>query len=253
MIKHFLNRAGHKSPNPPAESSVPWDESYAASLLSDEFTSWVRFAVPGMLGDGNLVASAWAMERLPKKGAIIEIGSFCGLSTILLSALRSRSGEQNRRIITSDKWEFEGQDLSSALGDSAVTHETYQEFVRESYLRNVQTFCDPQPATVASLSDEFFTYWEAGEEKQDVVSGEVIKLGGEIAFAYIDGNHTYEFAKRDFENTDRFLVSGGWVMFDDSADGSGWEVNTLVRELASDPDSGYELVARAPNYLFRKL
>ncbi|MEM7602110.1 MAG: class I SAM-dependent methyltransferase [Verrucomicrobiota bacterium] len=250
MIRRILNQVASQHVDPKEKPPVPWDDGYAERWLTDGFISWVRFAVPGMLGDGNLVASAWAMERLPSEGDIVEIGSFCGLSTIMLSALRSRFGERERRIITSDKWQFEGQALGSTLGDSEVTHETYQNFVRDSYIRNVQTFCNPLPITVSSLSDEFFHYWESGADEKDVVSGHSVVLGGPIGFAYIDGNHTYDYAKRDYENVDRYLVSGGWIMFDDSADGSGWEVNRLVRELAEN--SNYELVAKAPNYLFRK-
>lgn len=237
--------------SPSYKEHCPRGGDFTREILQDEFTTWIRFAVAGMLGDGNLVASAWAMERLPAEGDIIEIGSFCGLSTIMLSHLRGRFGESGRRIITADKWEFEGQELGKNLGSSQVKHDTYREFVRESYLRNVRTFCHPPPATVEAFSDEFFSFWSEAETKVDVVSGEPIQLGGPIAFAYIDGNHTYDFAKRDFENTDRHLVSGGWIMFDDSADGSGWEVNQLVKEIAKRND--YELVAQAPNYLFRKV
>lgn len=74
--------------------------------------------------------------------------------------------------------------------------------------------------------------------------------GGEISFSYIDGNHTYAFAKRDFENTDRVLVSGGFILFDDSSDDSTWEVNRLTREIAAG--QRYELISKTPNYLFRK-
>ena len=75
-------------------------------------------------------------------------------------------------------------------------------------------------------------------------------LGGDIGFCYIDGNHTYDFARRDFENTDRALVKGGFILFDDSSDDSHWEVNRLVREIAAGSD--YALISKHPNYLFRK-
>jgi hypothetical protein len=55
------------------------------------------------------------------------------------------------------------------------------------------------------------------------VFGRNVVLGGSLSFCYIDGNHTYGFAKRDFENKDRFLAPGGFIFFDDSGDGSGWE------------------------------
>lgn len=73
---------------------------------------------------------------------------------------------------------------------------------------------------------------------------------GDAGFAHLDSNHTYDFARRDFENVDAHLVAGGFILFDDSADGSTWEVCRVVAEaLVRD---AYELVAKAPNYLVRE-
>ena len=122
-------------------------------------------------------------------------------------------------------------------------------FVKVSFLRDVQAFSLQPPHTIECFSDEFFEHWTALRSSTDVF-GRTVRLGGPIGFCYIDGNHTYDFAKRDFENTDRFLVSRGFVLFDDSGDGSGWEVNNLAHEVA---DCGrYETISHSPNYLFRK-
>jgi Methyltransferase domain len=114
----------------------------------------------------------------------------------------------------------------------------------------MQTFAaDRLPYTIECISDEFFRRWSQNERAIDVF-GRPVTLGGGLSFCYIDGNHTYEFAKRDFENTDRMLVSGGFILFDDSADGSHWEVNQLTREIAAGHQ--YELISKNPNYLFKK-
>jgi hypothetical protein len=137
------------------------------------------------------------------------------------------------------------------LGDSSsVTHAEYKQFVKESFLRNARLFSrDDLPFTIELFSDEFFRDWSTSLKRQDVF-GREIELGGPISFCYIDGNHSYKFAKRDFENCDRFLERGGFVLFDDSADGSAWEVCKVVQEvLATDR---YSLIAKNPNYLFRK-
>jgi hypothetical protein len=55
---------------------------------------------------------------------------------------------------------------------------------------------------------------------------------------------------RDFYNVDRYLVPGGFIVFDDSADGSGWGSNRTAREAAAL--KRYEIVAKNPNYCFRK-
>jgi len=216
----------------------------------NEFLAWVRLAVPGMLVQENIDAMEYAVANMPRGKPILEIGSFCGLSTVVLSHLLDKRSVTTP-IYTCDKWEFDGQQLGTPLGNSpSVTHDTYRAYVRSTFLRTMQTFAGNRlPYSIECLSDEFFRRWFENEKTIDVFD-RLVTLGGEVSFCYIDGNHTYEFAKRDFENTDRALVSGGFVLFDDSADGSHWEVNQLTREIASGHQ--YELISRNPNYLFRK-
>jgi hypothetical protein len=217
---------------------------------ANEFLAWVRFAVPGMLVQENVDAMEHAIANMPPGKPILEIGSFCGLSAVVLSYLLDRRS-MTTPIFTCDKWEFEGQRLGAPLGDSpSVTHDAYRTYVRDTFLRTMQTFAANRlPYSIECFSDEFFRGWFRNEETVDVF-GRPVTLGGKISFCYIDGNHSYEFVKRDFENTDRALLSGGFILFDDSADGSHWEVNRLTREIASGHQ--YELVSRTPNYLFRK-
>ena len=72
----------------------------------------------------------------------------------------------------------------------------------------------------------------------------------EISFAYIDGNHQYEFAKRDFENVDKILISGGFILFDDSADYTNWGSKKVAQEAAKS--GKYEVVRKNPHYFLRK-
>lgn len=216
----------------------------------EEFVDWLRFAVPGMTASGNERAFEFVASHLNSNFPVVEIGSFCGLSTILLGHYLKKYHKSNP-IITCDKWVFEGQEPGKPLGGSdLLTHDEYKKFVKDSYLRNVSTFLPTsKPYTIEQFSDDFFDLWESSSTVNDVFCRS-IALGGEIAFCFIDGNHQYEFAKRDFINTDKYLTQGGYVLFDDSADGSGWEVNRLAREIESN--ARYELIARNPNYLFRK-
>lgn len=224
--------------------------THSDAKQANEFLAWVRFAVPGMLEQGNIEAMEYAVSNMPPGHPIVEIGSFCGLSTIVLTYLL----EKHCRIVplfTCDKWEFEGQHVGTLLGDSqSVTHDAYRAYVKGTFLQSMRTFATNRlPHTIECFSDDFFRHWQANEETVDIF-GHSVTLGGKISFCYIDGNHTYEFAKRDFINADRALVSGGYVLFDDSADGTHWEVNQLTCEIATHPH--YELISRNPNYLFRK-
>jgi hypothetical protein len=215
-----------------------------------EHLAWLSLANAGMLDRGNVACFDHAIKNLPSDAPIVEIGSFCGLSTNVLTYLKHVHGATNR-LITCDKWVFEGSDDGEKLDDtSTVTHAAYRDFVKRTFRENVRMFSsDDLPFTVEMFSDEFFELWSHRERRSDVF-GRELELGGPISFCYIDGNHTYDFAKRDFEHTDRFLEKGGFILFDDSADGSDWEVCDVVREV---PSTGrYELVAKNPNYLFRK-
>lgn len=217
--------------------------------ISDEYVNWLCFANAGMLQRGNLYCFDYALTHLPSAAPLVEVGSFCGLSTNLLTYYKRKRGVTNL-LFTCDRWVFEGSDKSPSVGDSSLTHAEYRDFVKETFVRNIKTFSrDDTPHTVEMFSDEFFEAWRAGVETKDVL-GRAVKLGGPISFCFIDGNHTYEFARRDFEHADEFLERGGFILFDDSADGSGWEVCEVVKEVAAS--GRYELVIKNPNYFFRK-
>jgi hypothetical protein len=104
------------------------------------------------------------------------------------------------------------------------------------------------PYTIEMTSDEFFDAWKTRQTVQDVL-GRTITLSGPISFAYIDGNHTYEFAKRDFLNCDAFLDDNGFILFDDST-AAEFGVKDLMPEIISS--GRYRLSAANPNHLFQK-
>ena len=57
-------------------------------------------------------------------------------------------------------------------------------------------------------------------------------------------------ARRDFENCDKYLEPGGFLLFDDSGDGTTWEVCRVVQEVVRS--GRYHLVRHKPNYFFQK-
>jgi hypothetical protein len=217
--------------------------------ISDDYINWLCYANAGILERGNLYCFDYAIRDLPSGAPIVEIGSYCGLSTNVLTYYKEKHGVHNA-LITCDKWEFEGAEKAGMVGDSSITHAEYRDFVKDTYTRNVRMFSRYDlPYTVEMLSDEFFAAWRESKEIVDIF-GRPIHLGGDISLCYIDGNHSYEYVRRDFENCDEFLEPGGFVLFDDSADGSGWDVCRVVAEVQKS--GKYELVIKNPNYFFRK-
>jgi hypothetical protein len=219
-------------------------------ISEDEFIDWLSFANAGMLNKGNLYCFELAISNLPSDAPILEIGSFCGLSTNAINFYLSKYKKSNK-LITSDKWIFENAENGKTIKNSEIGFLEYRNFVVESFKRNVGFFSSKNlPYTIEVFSDDFFELWVKKSEVTDVFNRN-IQLGGPISFAYIDGNHTYEFAKRDFENTDTFLEKGGYILFDDSSNFSPFGCAKLMKEI--ERNSNYELVIKNPNYLFRKI
>jgi hypothetical protein len=218
--------------------------------ISDEYIRWLCYANAGMLDRGNLYCFDYAISHLVSDAPMLEIGSFCGLSTNVLSYYKKLHQITNP-LITCDKWMFESAEKGGALSEhTLLTHDEYRDFVKSTYLRNVNMFSrDDLPHTVEVFSDEFFAAWRESRQVVDVF-GRSVRLGGPISFCYVDGNHSYEYVRRDFENCDEFLEPGGFIFFDDSADGSGWDVCRLMPEVQKS--GRYELIIKNPHYLFRK-
>lgn len=215
------------------------------------FIEWLKFANPGMLTPGNIYCFEYAIENLPSDDPIVEIGSFCGLSTNLIGFYLKRNKRKNK-IITCDRWIFEGaEDEEGLLEGSDIKNSEYKQFVKETYIKNISFFSKGnKPYTVEVFSDDFFKMWKDSVQTTDVLNRD-IKLGGDISFAFIDGNHTYEYAKKDFQNVDKYLKLGGFILFDDSADGSDWGVCKVIDEIKKL--GRYEVLVNNPNYLIRKI
>jgi Methyltransferase domain len=201
-----------------------------------------------MLTPGNIALFDHCISRLRSSAPIIEIGSFCGLSLNTISYLL-RKHHRDNEIFSVDAWHFEGL-RDGEIGCSQVQFSDYHKHVIDTFRRNVTLFsCNRLPHHIERDSDDFFSSWGSSEDLTDFF-GRSVKLGGPVSMAYIDGAHTYEQSMRDFRNVDKFLETGGFIIFDDSSDDSDWESNRTAREAAGD--SRYKLVAKNPNYCIQK-
>jgi predicted O-methyltransferase YrrM len=218
--------------------------------ISDNYIRWLCYANAGMLYRGNLYCFDYATKNLVSVNPILEIGSFLGLSTNAIAYYLRKNGKSSK-VITCDRWVFKGTEIGDYLDNYNISHETYREFIRDTFIRNVKMFSSFNlPYTIEEFSDDFFRMWAEKVEVKDVL-GRSIKLGGSISFCYIDGNHQYEYVKRDFENVHKYLEPGGFLLFDDSADGVQVGSAKLMNEVIKHSD--YELVVKNPNYLFRRI
>jgi hypothetical protein len=217
--------------------------------LEDEYITQLCYVNAGILEKGNLYSFDHAISHLPSTAPILEIGSYCGLSANLLTYLKKKHGATNP-LITCDKWEFQKPEgAKAAVGNSRLQYKELEQFARECFIPNIKMFSAADlPFTFEMTSDEFFECWRAGATRTDVL-GRTLTLGGPFSFCFVDGNHTYEFAKRDFLNCDAFLQKGGFILFDDSTLEKD-DVRLVMPEVIAA--GRYELVARNPYHLFRK-
>jgi len=220
-------------------------------VSADAYIQWLCTVVGGWLAptDGNLRAFAYAISHMPAGGAIVEIGAFLGLSTNILTYLAITHHRDNP-LFTCDPWMFEGTEQPIG-GYFDAGRPAYRDYAREAFKLNTALFSEPRmPYAIEATSERFFALWQGGASVTDVF-GRPATLGGPISFAYIDGAHTADAARRDFLAVDQHLLPGGLILFDDSADNSTFpEVTRLAAEVASQPS--YTLVFKTPNYFVRK-
>ncbi|MBI3302973.1 MAG: class I SAM-dependent methyltransferase [Deltaproteobacteria bacterium] len=147
------------------------------------------------------------LARCPGKGAVVEIGSFRGKSTVLLAATAKRS---QGVVVCVDP--FMGSPEHAALLAGSSTYPQFEEnlrdFLTQGIVRPVRL---PSDDAIAQVPE--------------------VLVGRTVTFLFIDGLHTYEQVKRDFDNYFPLLADGGVVAFHDTA-GSHPGSTRFVLEIA---------------------
>ena len=156
-----------------------------------------------------------------------------------------------------DAWIYEGYDDYSGTkeahidGRPDISRQAYMAHIKTSFITSTRLLSEKYlPSTFHMTSDEFFNDWNSEAVLLDVFDRKR-QLGGSISFCYLDGDHAYEYAKRDFENAAGLMRPGGFILLDDSEDGSTLGSARLAKEIAKD--EAFKLIARNPNHLFQKV
>jgi len=142
---------------------------------------WGRFGILGVLGD-------MVLTSLPGTH-IVEIGT--GESSIYLTQLARL---HNRRIFYCD--EARGK-ITNPLTIKGYLHEDTVLLNGDAAMHN---YMNSQAVAYVGTSDDFFAN---------------INLP-KIGLAFIDGEHHYEYVKRDFENIFERLVPDGYIFIHDT-------------------------------------
>ncbi|MFD5116114.1 class I SAM-dependent methyltransferase [Streptomyces sp. NPDC058391] len=151
---------------------------------------------------------------------LLEVGTYCGRSTVLLA------------------------DAAREAGTVAVTvdHHRGSEEQQPGWEYHDPTVVDPETGRMDTLPTFRRTLHQAGLENHVIAvvgrSPQVARVwGGRIGLVFIDGGHTDEHANGDYEGWAPHLAEGGLLVihdvFPDPADGGQAPYRVYLRALAS--------------------
>lgn len=164
---------------------MPLPQDFAAA--SNDAWRRVR-AAPGFLTEREARFLALAAVAAPGQGAILEIGSFKGRSTVGLASVAARY--RLGKVVAVDPFTAPS-DTDPSLGGAASS---YQDFCRTLD----QAGLTDQVEVHRALSRDLAGDWDRA-----------------IRFLWIDGDHSYAGAKLDLDLFLPHVISGGVVAFHD--------------------------------------
>jgi predicted O-methyltransferase YrrM len=151
---------------------------------------------------------AYLASQVPQNGVIVEIGSYRGQSAAYLAS----GAPQHATVYMVDMWDRNNLEAVSESNRYAVAGEKHLEIAIErlSALGLIDKI-----TTIRGLSAEVAKGWS---QKIDLL--------------FIDGDHSYEGVKLDYENWYPFVKNGGVIAFHDYS--NRWEgVQKFIEETAS--------------------
>jgi predicted O-methyltransferase YrrM len=166
-------------------------------------------------GDLLLAAVAQAVVEISSPAAVVEVGSYCGRSTLVLGSV-VRAIAPHLRVYAIDPHEGEVGAADRGLARTAPTLQRFERTIAEAGLAEV---------VEAVRQRSYETAWDKP-----------------ISFLLVDGLHDYGNVSRDFRHFEPWLLDGAYVAFHDYAD--YWPgVKAFVNELLGG--GCYERVALA--------
>jgi MMP 1-O-methyltransferase len=160
--------------------------------------------VPGFLGENEARFLGLLAACIPAQGAIVEIGSFKGRSTVMLAKVASHYGLGP--IISIDPHTH----ILSTGRDSDTHPSTYDDFLTSLRGAGVEQHVEIHRAFSKKVSGA----WNRT-----------------IRFLWIDGDHSYEGAKEDFDGFIPFVSPMGVVALHDALNNFPGPIRVFVEEM----------------------
>jgi predicted O-methyltransferase YrrM len=186
------------------------DNSASVRLFFNSVLERMR-PIEGWLADAEasllITAVAQAVKALPEIRAMVEIGSYCGKSTVVIGSVLSEARTNGIKLFAIDPHEGVVGAIDNGLYQTPQTLEKFRHNISHFGLSHLVEI-------VRKLSFE-------------------VDWNQPISFLFIDGLHDYENVARDFNHFKSWLAPGGFVAFHDYADHFPG-VKTFVDELVEE-------------------
>jgi hypothetical protein len=209
---------------------------------------------PGQCDEDKLQALCDITRLLPS-GDLLEVGCLYGRSAFALGYLASR--HQLGSLICVDPWnaaELTDQGPQAAVLNVDIVNIDLEKIFRiflstAALLDNI--------GYIRKTSEAAFSVYEAARSQGVLSSPELgtVPLAGHLSLLHIDGNHRYDYVRKDVEIWSPYLVAGGWLLLDDYVWAFGDGPQRLGDELLDSPFydtafvSGDTLFLRRTTYL----
>lgn len=143
--------------------------------------------------------AGWGLYQLARSHApipiIVELGSWRGRSTVWLGTAIVDRGEGS--VYAIDRWDHQCQDVETErIVSKYPPDHMFLQFLETMQQNGLDKVVRP----IRNDSHSAAAKWD---------------ISHEIGLLFIDADHDYHAVRKDFENWSRFVVSGGFVVFDD--------------------------------------
>jgi len=160
-------------------------------------------------------------------GDILELGSWCGRSAVVLGMAARLTG--NTKVHCVDLFPEKKDWFKNPDGTYSFAVNIDGRVVGAYGEQTV--WAEPYERDIAPVYERYSGTWEAFNASiaENDLSRQIIPIKGDLQsfalnaasdfklrMAFIDGDHSYEAVAKDIEIIERFLVLGGWICFDDA-------------------------------------
>jgi predicted O-methyltransferase YrrM len=177
--------------------------------------------IPGYLNSYHGFALMTVAEEGPGQGAVVEIGSYLGLSTCWLATGCKRSGRGKVYAVDHFRGSPEHQ-VGEICEDARIASvgTTLHAFKEHVAAHQLEEWVEP----IVAGSEEAAAQWD----------------GRPIRLLFIDADHSYEASKGDFDAWARYVEPGGLIAFHDIGTWPG--VTQFYIELLTNRSAEFEQV-----------